>query len=83
VPEPIWRRALIARAKHLLADTNRARRSRLALAEILRRTGYDVGLVVVSSWSRAQQGEAYLWAIARLAGREDLPAPEWIAKVAR
>jgi hypothetical protein len=38
-----------------------------------------VSLVVIRNWSRAAQGNAYLWAYAISLGHEDLPVPEFIA----
>lgn len=76
----LWQRAL-AKARRLeLEESNRGARARLALADVLRRCGYEVSLVTIHSWSREAQGQAYLWAIAFLEGREDLPAPTHVAK---
>lgn len=50
-------------------------KARLALASVLARAGAPVSLVTIHGWSRAQQGSAYLWAIAFLAGAEDTPPP--------
>jgi hypothetical protein len=74
VPE-LWQRALFARAKALSIERNRGARARLALVALLRRCQQDVDLVTVHTWSRALQGHAYLWGVAYLAGREDLPPP--------
>jgi hypothetical protein len=79
-PEPLYRRALLARAETLQRQANRSARARLALQNILLRAGEAVSLTTIHTWSRAQQGQAYLWAVAFLAGREDLPAPEWVKK---
>jgi len=49
--------------------------ARLALADRLRDAGYEVSLFQIRLWSRAQQGQAYQWALAFAAGREDLPPP--------
>ena len=76
--DPLWRRALLRRELDHLAATNRGALSRLALGRLLRGAGYPVSLVALHRWSRARQGEAYLWACARMLGREDLPAPEWL-----
>lgn len=57
---------------------NRGARARLALQHALRRTGHSVSLVTIHCWTRARQGEAYLWAVAFLEGREDLPAPQFV-----
>lgn len=73
--EPLWRRALVSRQAEQLRQTNRTAASRLALFLLLRRVGADVGLVEIHGWSRALQGRAYLWAIARDLGREDQPEP--------
>lgn len=57
--------------------------ARLALADVLRRAGAETSLVTIHTWSRAQQGQAYLWARGFLDGREDVPPPmfvEWRPK---
>jgi len=71
-------RALVGKERRRLEVTNRAANSRLALVEILRKAKVEVSLVTVRNWSRARQGQAYLWAYARLLGREDVPRPEWM-----
>ena len=77
----LWRRALEGRAR-AEAGRNRGARARLALATALARAGYPVPLVSIHGWAPARQAEAYLWAVARLEGREDLPAPEWLEQAA-
>lgn len=67
-------RALVS-AKSLQAESNRTAASRLALARVLERTGHYVSLVTIHTWSRQLQGQAYLWAIARLNGVENVPPP--------
>lgn len=79
---PLWKRALRAKAIAHLKDSNRSARARLALAFVLRRAGYDVSLVAIHAWSRAQQGTAYLWATGFIDGREDVPAPEFVRAAA-
>jgi hypothetical protein len=74
-----WRRALRARTIAELGETNRSARARLELAQLLRRAGYDVGIVRIHAWSRREQGLAYLWAVERLAGAQE-PAPEWVRR---
>ncbi len=49
--------------------------ARLALISVLTRAGRDVTLPQLGTWSRAEMGSAYLWAIAFLSGREDVPRP--------
>jgi len=58
--EPLWREALVERERAKLVDTNRGARARLALHKILKRAGFDVGLVAIHAWTRRQQGDAYL-----------------------
>jgi hypothetical protein len=58
-----------------LAITNRGAASRLALVDILRRAGETVTLVEVHAWPRHMQGTAYLWAISKLQGIENVPPP--------
>jgi hypothetical protein len=76
--EPLWRRALRARAVERIKEQNRSARSRLALQRLLARAHFDVSLVVIHQWSRPMQGEAYLWALAYVEGREDLPPPGFL-----
>lgn len=63
-----------------MRGTSCSARARLALVEVLHQAGEKVSLATVHTWTRAQQGEAYLWARAYLLGREDLPAPEHVAR---
>jgi hypothetical protein len=78
----LWKRAL--RTRDLVkARASCSARSRLTLAALLARAGYDVGLVVVRTWPRHMQGEAYLWARAFVDGREDLPAPGFVVNAGR
>jgi hypothetical protein len=72
------RRGLVAREKERLRAENRSARSRLALQSVLARARQPVSLVAIHSWTRAMQGQAYLWATAFLLGREDLPPPQWV-----
>jgi hypothetical protein len=81
--QPLYRRALLERARTYLDGHNRGARSRLALAKLLRRAGYFISLVSVRGWTRHEQGEAYLWAVAFLAGREDLPVPQCVRDASR
>lgn len=76
--DPLWRRALIERERERLADSNRGAASRLALKQRLFEAGRDVPLATIHRWTRAMQGEAYLWAVAFAFGREDLPAPDFV-----
>jgi hypothetical protein len=78
----LWRRALRTRDR-VKARASSSARSRLALAALLARAGHDVGLVVVRTWPRRMQGEAYLWARAFVDGREDLPAPGFVVDAGR
>ena len=71
--EVLWRRAF--RAKRL--GINRTRASALALGSILRRAGQTVSIHEIRAWPRALQGRAYLWAVDRLDGVENVPPP-WI-----
>lgn len=80
---PLWSRSLLTRALRTAQRSNRSARARLALVQILRRAGCEVSLVTVHAWPRHKQGEAYLWARARLEGREDLPAPTFVQEGAR
>jgi len=57
---------------------NCGERARQALQRVLSRAGVRVGLVEIHTWSREQQGRAYLWAIAFAAGREDIGPPPFI-----
>lgn len=68
-PEPA------ARREPAPEPSNFGSAARLALADRLREAGYEVALITIRQWSRAQQGQAYQWAIAFAAGREDLPPP--------
>ncbi|HTA20267.1 MAG TPA: hypothetical protein VK989_13305 [Polyangia bacterium] len=79
-PGYLWQRAVDRRARGYLRGTNRSAKARMVLADLLRRCGYDVGLVAIHAWTRARQGEAYLWAIAFLSGREDLPPPIFLRR---
>jgi hypothetical protein len=73
-PEPLYRRALRRRIR----ERSRSARSRLALVGVLRQAGCEeIDLHVVRSFSRPLQGEAYLWAIAKIAG-EHVGAPPWL-----
>lgn len=73
--EPLRERALAVRSMSVGA--------RLALARLLTRAGEPVSIVSIHCWSRVEQGAAYLWAQAKLAGREDLPAPEHVMRAMR
>lgn len=72
---PLWQRATISRARSLLDETNRSARARWVLWQLLVEVGQDVSLVQVGAWSRRMQGAAYLWAIARRMGIENVPPP--------
>jgi hypothetical protein len=76
--DSLWRRARLERARSYLASSNRGAKARFVLRDLLARAGYRVSLVTVHGWSREQQGEAYLWAISFVDGREDLPAPQFV-----
>lgn len=67
-------RARAAVAKRL-ERTNRGAAARLALVGLLCKVGESVTLVEVHTWPRHVQGRAYLWAIDRLAGVENVPRP--------
>ena len=73
--EPLWRRGLRAKAKSIFAASNRGALARLDLFMLLKRCGADVSLVEIHTWTRGTQGQAYLWAIDFLNGRENIPYP--------
>jgi hypothetical protein len=73
--EPLWRRGVRNRYKAKLAKANRGAAARLALADLLKRCGHNVGVATIHTWSRELQGRAYLWGIDFLGGREDVPPP--------
>lgn len=73
-PEPLYLRALRARRAKTLS-VNRCASSRLALSLVLARAGADVGVVSLRSWTRSQQGDAYLWAWQRIGGSAEPPPP--------
>jgi len=77
--EPLWRRALRRRHSLRLHGTNRGGRSRLALQDIIGRAGLVIDLVRIRTWSRALQGEAYLWALDMVNGapRRTPPWQTW------
>jgi hypothetical protein len=75
---PIWQAALMLREVERLRKSSCGASARLALVRILHQAGEEVSLISVHRWPRHVQGEAYLWARARLLGREDLPAPQYI-----
>jgi hypothetical protein len=79
----MWRRALRNRAALVLGETNRGARARGALAAVLARAGRPCSLVTIHAWSRAEQGQAYLWALDFIHGREDVPPPEHVARASR
>lgn len=81
--EPLWSRALYSRALETVKSQNCGARARLVLVELLRSAGHAVSLPTVHRWSRAQQGQAYLWARAFLEGREDLYAPAFVVEASR
>jgi hypothetical protein len=83
VPLPLWSRALRARALRRVEHDNRAARARLVLASMLERAGFDVGVATIHTWSRPMQGAAYLWALAFLEGREDVPPPRHVFEACR
>lgn len=83
-PTPLFVRA--ARAEHaraLALGPNMGARGRLVLVSALARAGHTVALATVHAWSRPDQGAAYLWAMAFLAGREDLPPPWHVVEASR
>lgn len=85
-PEPLWRHALGLRAEEhaeRIAKESRTVLARLALQRMLLRAGWPVGLVAIGTWPRHEQGRAYLWAIAFIEGREDLPPPQIVVDAAR
>ena len=82
-PEPLWRRALVGRAKVLQDSHNRTALSRLVLARLLEQAGHPVSIVAVRTWSRPMQGAAYCWATAFRAGREDVPPPSCVYEASR
>lgn len=86
IPEPLWREALeIRHEEHAarIAKESRTVLARLALQRMLLRAGWPVGLVSIGVWPRHEQGRAYLWAIAFIEGREDLPPPQFVVDAAR
>lgn len=79
--EPLWREALIDRARAKVASFGASHgnhESRLALHRVLARAGAHISLMEIHAWPRHRQGEAYLWAVAFVAGREDLPPPPFL-----
>jgi hypothetical protein len=76
--EPLWRAAILTRGRDRFANTNCGALARLALQKRLLRAGMNVSLVTIHHWTRKQQGGAYLWAIAVIAGREDVPCPQFV-----
>jgi hypothetical protein len=83
ITEPLWSRALGARAVEVVRKNNRGARARLALSALLARAGQPVSLTVIRRWPRHVHGEAYLWAIAFVEGREDIPAPSFLVEAVR
>jgi hypothetical protein len=74
----LWERAMRAREAERAQRRGQGAAARLALVDVLRKAGVQVSLVTVHRWPRERQGEAYLWAIAFLNGREDLPMPGFL-----
>jgi hypothetical protein len=81
--EPMWRRALLNRDAEKLARTNRTTASLICLVNLLAEAKHPVSMITARTWTREEQGEAYLWARAVLLGREDVPAPECVAEGSR
>lgn len=81
--EPLWRRALLDRARREVKDRRRCMSTRLVLLDLLKRAGEPVGLVAVGAWTTAEQRSAHLWAVAFLAGREDIPPPPHVFEASR
>jgi hypothetical protein len=77
---PLYRRVLLTRALQRGAKRNMGPAARLALFTLLVRCGLRVSLVEIHNWTRAMQGRAYLWAIAFVAGQEDLPPPDFVVQ---
>ena len=78
--EPAWREAAKLATAKTLASSSRAASARLALAELLARAGYPVGLVRVHTWTRAMQGIAYQFAAGRVYwGDTGTTPPSWVA----
>jgi hypothetical protein len=48
--------------------------ARQALREALLAAGVDVSLVAIHTWTRPEQGRAYLWA----RGPSDVPPPQFV-----
>lgn len=81
-PLELWQRALLARLAERRARYQASARARLVLVAMLTRAGYPVSLTRVHVWSRAMQGQAYLWAHAFLWGLEDVPPPDFVVESA-
>jgi hypothetical protein len=87
VTRPLWTRALEDRQRSRrallrarVAKRNMGARARMALVTMLRNAGLDVDLLTIHTWPRSLQGEAYLWAISKLAGeRQNLDNGESMA----
>lgn len=77
VARPLYQRAQRARAKKL-ATRNMTTKALLALVSLLARAGKPRELLVVRTWPKHRQGQAYLWAIGHLEGWSDEPAPWWL-----
>jgi hypothetical protein len=85
-PEPAWRTAVLARAKDRFGHTNCGALARVDLQRRLAAAGQKVSLVVIHTWTRGEQGRAYLWAIAYAARseaeREDFRPPVFVERSA-
>jgi hypothetical protein len=85
-PIPLWELALAQRSRTERQRRIRARHAKTRRIEALRsledalyRAGFVPGRSI-DTWSRARQGQAYLWARAFLAGDENLPPPEFLVR---
>lgn len=74
-----WRiAARVAQAK-TLSRSNRGASARVALADLLARAGYPVGIARIHTWSRAKQRQAYLFAAGRVYwGDMCTTPPDWV-----
>ena len=77
---PDWRQAARMATAKTLERSNRSAAARQALAALLARAGYPVGLVRVHTWTRPMQGIAYQFAAGRVYwGDTDTTPPSWVA----
>jgi hypothetical protein len=81
--DPLWRRAQLERRRGYLRASEGRVRARRVLGDLLSRAGFGCSRVSIHGWTRGEQGLAYLWALAFLAGREELPPPEHVRAASR